>query len=69
MKSWCFHRHYKPNSLGTNEISYNIFNLRHMSKVAGHFPKKNKMEKYYKKDSANIRLDEDVFRLRLQKTS
>ena len=25
---------YKVNSLGTNEISYNILNLRHMSKVA-----------------------------------
>ena len=43
MKSWYFHGPYKANSLGTNEISYNVFDLRHMSKVAAHFQKKNKM--------------------------
>ena len=43
MKIWYFHGQYKANTLGTNEKSYNIFDLRHMSKVAAHFQKKNKM--------------------------
>ena len=28
MKIWYFHGHYITNGLGTNEISYNIFDLR-----------------------------------------
>ena len=43
MKNWYFHGQYKANSLVINKISYNIFDLRHMSKVAAHFQKKNKM--------------------------
>ena len=43
MNIWFYHGQYKANSLGTNEISYNIFDLRHMSKVAADFQKKNKM--------------------------
>ena len=34
MKIWYFHGQYKANGLGTNKISYNIFDLRHVSKVA-----------------------------------
>ena len=30
MKIWYFHGQYKTNGFGTNEISYNIFNLRHI---------------------------------------
>ena len=39
---WYFYGQYKANGLGTNEKSYNIFDLRHWSKVAAHFQKKNK---------------------------
>ena len=42
MKIWYFYGQYKPNGLGTNDKSYNTFDLRHMSKVAAHFQKKNK---------------------------
>ena len=42
MKIWYFHGQYITNGLGTNEISYNIFDLRHMSKLAADFQKKNK---------------------------
>ena len=31
MKIWYFHGQYITNGLGTNEISYNIFDLRDMS--------------------------------------
>ena len=40
MKIWYFHGQYKGNSLRINEISYNVFNLHHMNKVAAHFQKK-----------------------------
>ena len=43
MKIWYFHGQYKASDLGNNETSYNIFDLRHVSKVAAHFQKKNKM--------------------------
>ena len=43
MKIWYFHGQYITNGLGTNEISYNIFDLRHMSKLAADFQKKSKM--------------------------
>ena len=43
MKIWHFHDQCKANGLGTNEISYNIFDLRHMSKTVAQFQKKNKM--------------------------
>ena len=46
MKNWYFHGQYKANSLVINKISYNIFDLRHMSKVAAHFQNKNKMFMY-----------------------
>ena len=36
----------KQNGLGTNKISYNIFDLRHVSKVAAHFEKKSKIFMY-----------------------
>ena len=42
MRIWYFHGQYITNGLGTNEISYNIFDLRHMSKLAADFQKKNK---------------------------
>ena len=58
MKIWNFHGQYKANGLGTNKISYNIFDLRHVSKVAAHFQKKNKMFicsfKYPNKESGKI---------------
>ena len=37
MKIWYFHGQYKANGLGTSKISYNIFDLRYVSKVAAHF--------------------------------
>ena len=43
MKFWYFHGQYKANSLGTNKTLYNNFDLNHMSKVAAHFQKKDKM--------------------------
>ena len=42
MEIWYFHGQYKADGLRTNKISYNIFDLRHVSKVASHFPKKTK---------------------------
>ena len=33
---------YKASGLGTNRISYKIFDLRHVSKVAANLQKKNK---------------------------
>ena len=42
MKIWYFHGQYITNGLGTNEISFNIFDLRHMSKLAADFQKKSK---------------------------
>ena len=46
MKIWYFHGQYKANGLGTNKISYKKFYLRHVSKVAALFQKKNKMSLY-----------------------
>ena len=43
MKIWYFHGQYITNGSGNNEISYNIFDLRHMSKLAAKFEKKNKI--------------------------
>ena len=42
MKIWYFHGQYITSGLGTNEISCNIFDLCHMSKLAADFQKKNK---------------------------
>ena len=46
IKRWFFHGQSEANGLGTNEISSNIFDLCHVSKVAAHFQKKNKMFVY-----------------------
>ena len=60
MKIWFFPGQWfgKVYDLGTIEISYNIFDLRHMSKVVAHFQKKNKMFiysfKYTDKESGKI---------------
>ena len=58
IKIWYFHGQYKAKGLGTNKLSYNIFDLRHVSKVAIHFEKKNKMFiylfKYPNKESGKI---------------
>ena len=58
MKIWYFYGQYKPNGLGTNDKSYKIFDLRHMSKVAAHFQKKNKTSiysfRYPNKESGQI---------------
>ena len=58
MKIWYFHCQYKANGLGINETSSNILNFRHVSKVAAHFQKKNKMFvysfKYPNKESGNF---------------
>ena len=43
MNIWYFHGQYNESGLETNRVSYNVFDLRHMSKVAAHFQKKNKM--------------------------
>ena len=42
MKIWYLYDQGITNGLGTNEIQYNIFDLRHMSKLAPDFQKKNK---------------------------
>ena len=64
MEIWYFHGQYEANVLGNNEISYNIFDLRHVSKVAAHFMKKNKMFmysfKYPNKESGKIFKNEAV---------
>ena len=58
MKIWYFHGQYVTNGSGTNEISYNIFDLRHMRKLAADFQKKSKMFiyslKYPNKESDKI---------------
>ena len=58
MKIRYFYGQYITNGLGTNEISYNIFDLRHMSKLAADFQKKSKMFiyslKYPNKESEKI---------------
>ena len=46
MKIWYFHGQYKANGSGINELPENIFDLSHVSKVAAHFQKKNKMSLY-----------------------
>ena len=43
MRIWYFHGQYITNCLRSNDISYNIFDLRHMSKLAADFQKQNKM--------------------------
>ena len=40
MKIWYFHGQYITNGLGTNEMSDNIFDLHHKSKLASNFQKK-----------------------------
>ena len=37
MKTCYFHGQCKTSGLGTNKISYSIFDLRHVSKVAARF--------------------------------
>ena len=58
MKIWYFHGQYITNGVGTNNISYNIFDLRHISKLAADFQKQNKMFiyslKYPNKESGKI---------------
>ena len=64
MKIWYFHGQYITNGLGTINISYNIFDLRHMSKLAADFQKQNKMFiyslKYPNKESGKILKNETV---------
>ena len=58
MRIWYFHGQYITNGLRTNDISYNIFDLRHMSKLAADFQKQNKMLiyslKYPNKENGKI---------------
>ena len=42
MKIWYFHGQYITNGLGTNEILYNIFDLRHKRKLAADVQKKSR---------------------------
>ena len=42
IKIWYFYGQYKASGLETNKICY-IFDSRHVSNVAAHFQKKNKM--------------------------
>ena len=65
MKIWYNHGQYKANGLGINEISYNIFDLRHVNKVAAHFQKNKKSIysfKYRNKERGKIFKSEAVFR-------
>ena len=39
MKIWYDHGQYKASGLGTNRISYNIFDLSQVMKVAAHLQK------------------------------
>ena len=43
MKIWYFHGQYITNGFGTNEMLYNIFDLRHMSNLAAEFQKKKSL--------------------------
>ena len=43
MKTWYFHGQYKASGLETNKICFNIFDLRHVSKVVARFLEENKM--------------------------
>ena len=43
MKIWYFHGQYITNGLVTNEISYSLFDLRHMRKLDADVQKKKKM--------------------------
>ena len=45
MKIWYFQGQYKASGLGTNKICY-IFYLRHVSNVAAHFQKTDKISIY-----------------------
>ena len=58
MKIWYFHGQYITNGLGTNEMLYNTFDLRHMSNLAAEFQKKNKTFiyalKYPNKESRKV---------------
>ena len=58
MKIWYSHGQNNANGLRTNKISYKIFDLRHLSKVAPHFQNKNKMFiysfKYSNEESGKI---------------
>ena len=61
MQIWYFHGQYKASGLETNKVSSNIFDLRHVSKVATQFEKKNKMFiysfKYPNEESASLRAE------------
>ena len=46
MKIWYFHGQYIRNGFRTNEMLYNIFDLRHMSNLAADFQKKKKKNVY-----------------------
>ena len=59
MKIWYFHGQYITNGFGTNEMLYNIFDLRHMSNLAADFQKNNNKTfiyslKYLHKESRKI---------------
>ena len=64
MKICYFHGQYITNGLGTNEISYDISDLRHMSLLAADFQKKNKMFiyslRYPNKESGKLLKNEVV---------
>ena len=62
MKICYFHGQYKANSLGTNEISYNISDLRQLSKVAAHIQKKKNAHIQRKWKSIKKRGCKAVFR-------
>ena len=46
MKIWYFHGQYIRSGFRTNEMLYNIFDLRHMSNLAADFQKKKKKRLY-----------------------
>ena len=69
MKIWYFHGQYKASGLGTNIVSYNVFDLPRMSKVAGHFQKKNELFIYSIHLSIQTNRVEKYQKTRLQRRS
>ena len=66
MKIWYFHGQYNESGLENNWVSY-VFDLRHMSKVAAHFQKINKMFIYSIHSSIQTNKVEKYQKTRLQR--
>ena len=57
MKIWYFHGQYIRNGFRTNEMLYNIFDLRHMSNLAADFQKKTAKRLYIHSSIRTIKIE------------